>query len=49
MLLKSPKEFERVAREWAVIYAGAPANADNGSGPSLDDTRQGAGQDSLAK
>ncbi|CAI7626405.1 unnamed protein product [Penicillium glandicola] len=49
MLLKSPKEFERVAREWAVIYAGAPVTADNGSGSSLDDTRQGAGEDSLAK
>ncbi|KAL1962597.1 hypothetical protein VTN77DRAFT_9390 [Rasamsonia byssochlamydoides] len=24
MLLRKPKEFERVAREWAVIYAGAP-------------------------
>jgi ubiquitin-conjugating enzyme (huntingtin interacting protein 2) len=49
MLLKSPKEFERVARDWAVVYAGAPASADNGSGSSLDDTRQGAGEDSLAK
>jgi hypothetical protein len=34
MLLKSPKEFERVARDWAVVYAGAPASADNGSGHS---------------
>ncbi|KAF3027440.1 hypothetical protein E8E15_009224 [Penicillium rubens] len=49
MLLKSPKEFERVARDWAVVYAGAPASADNGSGSSIDDTRQGAGEDSLAK
>ena len=24
MLIKNPKEFERVAREWAVKYAGAP-------------------------
>ena len=24
MLVKNPKEFERVAREWAVKYAGAP-------------------------
>jgi len=24
MLIKNPKEFERVAREWAVRYAGAP-------------------------
>ncbi|KAJ9482082.1 hypothetical protein VN97_g11367 [Penicillium thymicola] len=47
MLLKSPKEFERVARDWAVVYAGAPVgSADNGSGSSLDDNRQGAGEDS---
>lgn len=25
MLLKNPKEFERIAREWSVKYAGAPA------------------------
>ncbi|KAJ5518980.1 hypothetical protein N7453_001402 [Penicillium expansum] len=50
MLLKSPKEFERVAREWAVIYAGAPVgSANNGSGSSLDDARKGADEDSLAK
>lgn len=50
MLLKSPKEFERVARDWAVVYAGAPAgSADNGSGSGLDDTRQGAAEDDLAK
>lgn len=24
MLIKNPKEFERVARDWAVKYAGAP-------------------------
>ena len=24
MLVQNPKEFERVAREWAVAYAGAP-------------------------
>lgn len=24
MLMHNPKEFERVAREWAVRYAGAP-------------------------
>ena len=27
MLVKNPKEFERVAREWAVKYAGAPKRA----------------------
>ncbi|KAL2010352.1 hypothetical protein VTN00DRAFT_6159 [Thermoascus crustaceus] len=24
MLLRNPKEFDRVARQWAIIYAGAP-------------------------
>ncbi len=26
MLMRNPKEFERVAREWAVKYAGSPQN-----------------------
>ncbi|KAJ5689040.1 Ubiquitin-conjugating enzyme [Penicillium macrosclerotiorum] len=30
MLLQRPKEFERVAREWAVIYAGAPSTGGDG-------------------
>ncbi|OQE40008.1 hypothetical protein PENCOP_c006G06488 [Penicillium coprophilum] len=50
MLLKTPKEFERVARDWAVVYAGAPLrSADNGDGSRLDDARQAAVEDSLAK
>lgn len=50
MLLHTPKEFERVAREWAVIYAGAPmGGADKGSGSSLDDVQQAAAEDSLAR
>lgn len=33
MLLRNPEEFERVAREWAVTYAGAPKKgAGEGSG-----------------
>lgn len=24
MLLRNPREFERVAAEWAMLYAGAP-------------------------
>jgi ubiquitin-conjugating enzyme (huntingtin interacting protein 2) len=24
MLMRNPKEFERVAREWSITYAGAP-------------------------
>lgn len=26
MMLQRPQEFQRVAREWAVIHAGAPSN-----------------------
>jgi ubiquitin-conjugating enzyme (huntingtin interacting protein 2) len=49
MLLRTPKEFERVAREWAVVYAGAPMGDDNGSGPNVDESPLGANPDSLAK
>ncbi|KAJ5350382.1 hypothetical protein N7541_008109 [Penicillium brevicompactum] len=48
MLLKTPKEFERVARDWAVIYAGAPMSDGNGSGYSVDEIKPG-GEDNLAK
>lgn len=27
MMLHQPKEFDRVAREWNIIYAGAPSNS----------------------
>lgn len=47
MLLRTPKEFERVAREWAVIYAGAPMSDDHASGYSADDVQ--IVEDSLAK
>ncbi|KAJ5752115.1 hypothetical protein N7520_009032 [Penicillium odoratum] len=47
MLLRRPKEFERVARQWASIYAGAPSTGfENGDG--LDET-EGAGHDNLAQ
>jgi ubiquitin-conjugating enzyme (huntingtin interacting protein 2) len=49
MLLKTPKEFERVAREWAVIYAGAPMGKGNESGTDLNEVQQGSAVDSLAK
>ncbi|KAH3268594.1 hypothetical protein KXW23_004987 [Aspergillus fumigatus] len=39
MLLRRPKEFERVAREWAAIHAGAPRkHAGEGSGGATDET-----------
>jgi ubiquitin-conjugating enzyme (huntingtin interacting protein 2) len=50
MLLRTPKEFERVAREWAVLYAGAPVrDADKGNGSSMGDIQQEAAGDNLAR
>lgn len=39
MLLRTPQEFERVAREWAVIYAGAPATHSAGGKDGVDNAR----------
>ncbi|PGH20367.1 hypothetical protein AJ80_03635 [Polytolypa hystricis UAMH7299] len=39
MLLRNPKEFERVARDWAVKYAGAPKkHIGEGSGGATDES-----------
>lgn len=39
MLLRSPKEFEHVAQEWAVVYAGAPRKyTSEGSGGATDES-----------
>ena len=39
MLLHKPKEFHRVAQEWAVIHAGAPKKyAGEGSGGATDES-----------
>ncbi|EZF52752.1 hypothetical protein H103_04212 [Trichophyton rubrum CBS 288.86] len=39
MLLSDPKEFERVAREWAVMHAGAPRrHTGEGSGGATDES-----------
>lgn len=35
MLLKNPKEFAHVAREWAVKYAGAPQKDESGGSDAL--------------
>ncbi|KAL9129700.1 MAG: hypothetical protein Q9217_001903 [Psora testacea] len=41
MLTRNPKEFERVAHEWAVKYAGAPKKeAGEGSGGSKTETKK---------
>ncbi|KAL9633695.1 MAG: hypothetical protein Q9164_004549 [Protoblastenia rupestris] len=41
MLTRNPKEFERVAHEWAVKYAGAPKKeAGEGSGGSRTETKK---------
>lgn len=41
MLTRNPKEFERVAHEWAVKYAAAPKkDAGEGSGRSKPETKE---------
>jgi ubiquitin-conjugating enzyme (huntingtin interacting protein 2) len=43
MLIKNPREFERVAREWAVRYAGAPRkNIGEGSGGATAESIEAA-------
>lgn len=42
MLLRNPKEFDRVAREWAIIYAGAPRrqSGESSGGVTAESMRQ---------
>ena len=41
MLIRNPKEFERVAQEWSVKYAGAPKRErGEGSGGSATQTKK---------
>lgn len=41
MLIRNPKEFERVAQEWAVKYAGAPKRErGEGSGGSAMESKK---------
>jgi ubiquitin-conjugating enzyme (huntingtin interacting protein 2) len=44
MLLRNPKDFERVAREWAVMYAGATRKeiAESSGGATAASLRQRA-------
>ena len=44
MLMRNPKEFERVAREWAVVHAGAPRQqlAEGSGGATASSIRQKA-------
>lgn len=50
MLTRNPKEFERVAQEWAVKYAGAPKKeAGESSGGSKSETKKQKQQRSLAE
>ncbi len=45
MLMRNPKEFERVAQEWAVKHAGAPKRErGEGSGGSGGSTSQAVKQ-----
>jgi ubiquitin-conjugating enzyme (huntingtin interacting protein 2) len=50
MMLQTPKEFERVARQWAVIYAGAPSTgAGAGDADGAKDAQLSAAKDDLAQ
>lgn len=50
MLMRNPKEFERVAQEWAVKYAGAPKRErGEGSGGSATETLKQRQQKSKAE
>lgn len=50
MLMRNPKEFERVAQEWAVKYAGAPKRErGEGSGGSTSETLRQRQQKSKAE
>lgn len=58
MLIRRPKEFERVAQEWASLYAGAPKKqTGEGSGGATDESleqqelriKEEQEQDDLAK
>ena len=58
MLIRKPKEFERIAREWAVNYAGAPRkHIGESSGRATDESlrqqelrsKEGQEQDDLSK
>ncbi|KAL9114190.1 MAG: hypothetical protein Q9187_007517 [Circinaria calcarea] len=42
MLMRNPKEFDRVAQEWAVKYAGAPKKerGENSGGASAETIKQ---------
>jgi len=45
MMIRNPKEFEHVAREWAVKYAGAPITIDDeGSGGITQSEQQASAQ-----
>lgn len=58
MLIRKPKEFERVAQEWAALFAGAPRKqTGEGSGGATDESlrqqelkyKEEQEQDDLAK
>ncbi|KAJ5191763.1 uncharacterized protein N7498_010748 [Penicillium cinerascens] len=49
MMLQNPREFERVARQWAVIYAGAPSTGAGGDMDRANDVQLTAARDDLAK
>lgn len=50
MMLQAPQEFERVARQWAVMYAGAPSTgADSGTTTEANNALPPAANDDPAR
>lgn len=50
MLMQRPKEFERVAREWAVIYAGASrTEAGESTRAATEEMQKGPGLNDIAR
>lgn len=50
MLIKNPKQFNKVAREWAIRYAGAPKrdDAEGSVGSAADEAEAEDEAESLA-
>lgn len=50
MMLQAPQEFERVARQWAVMYAGAPSTGTgSGNTSGANNAQSSAPKDDIAR
>lgn len=49
MMMRQPTEFARVARQWAVRYAGAPPKPDEGIQDGAAGLQEATEEDNLAR